>query len=54
MRGCHARSKTLIAAIRQEGFTLDALLWSMLGAIINIYQGFRFLSEHPAERRCFR
>jgi hypothetical protein len=39
---CHTQIKAVIAAVKQEGFSLDAILWSMLGAITNIYQGLRF------------
>jgi hypothetical protein len=39
---CHAQIKTLIEGAKQEGFTVDAILWSMLGAIVNVYGGFGF------------
>jgi len=42
MRACHSQIKILITAVKREGFSLDAILWSMLGAITSIYQGFRF------------
>ena len=40
--GCHAQIKAVIADAQREGFTPDAILWSTLGAITNIYRGLSF------------
>jgi hypothetical protein len=42
VRSCHAQVKGSIAAVRREGFSLDSILWSMLGAITSIYQAMRY------------
>jgi hypothetical protein len=39
---CHAQIKAVIADVRREGFSLDAILWSTLGSITNIYRGLGF------------
>jgi hypothetical protein len=39
---CHAQIKAVISAVKQESFSPDTILWSMLGAITNIYQGLHF------------
>ena len=39
---CLTQIKTVIAAVKDEGFTLDAILWSTLGAITNIMGGMGF------------
>jgi hypothetical protein len=36
---CHGQLKTFVAILKNEGFTLDAILWSTLGAITNILGG---------------
>jgi hypothetical protein len=38
VRSCHAQIESMIGQLKQEGFALDAILWSMLGAILGIYQ----------------
>jgi hypothetical protein len=35
----HAQLKTLVAATRSDDFTLDAILWSTVGAITNVMAG---------------
>jgi hypothetical protein len=38
VRNCHAQIESMIGQLKQEGFALDAILSSMLGAILGIYQ----------------
>jgi hypothetical protein len=38
VRNCHAHIESMIGQLRQEGSALDAILWSVLGAILGIYQ----------------
>jgi hypothetical protein len=38
VRSCHAHIESMIGQLKQEGFALDAILLSMLGAILGIYQ----------------
>jgi hypothetical protein len=33
---CHGQIKAVIADVRQEGFSPDAILWSTLGSLTNI------------------
>jgi hypothetical protein len=40
-RDAHDRLKILISDLKTEGFTLDVILWSMLGAITNILTSLR-------------
>jgi hypothetical protein len=40
--GCRTQIMAVIAAVKQEGFSLDAILWSILGAIISMYEGLHF------------
>ena len=39
---CHARIKNMIDNVQRDGFSQDAILWAMLGAIINLYRSFGF------------
>lgn len=48
---CHSRIKTLISAVRGEGFSLDAILWAVLGAITSIYRGLGF-PRHQIDAAC--
>lgn len=41
-QSCHKQVKNLITVVRQEGFSSDAILWSMLDAITKIYQVMRY------------
>jgi hypothetical protein len=39
---CHAKIKAEIAAVRQDGFTLDAVICSMVGALVSLYHALDF------------
>lgn len=45
MRDCHRQIKSLISTLRGEGFSLDAVLWAMLGVIISMYRAFGFSAD---------
>jgi hypothetical protein len=42
VRKCHAEIESMIEQLKQEGFALDAILRSMLGAILGIYENAPF------------
>jgi hypothetical protein len=42
---CQSQIKAVIAAVKKEGFTLDAMLWSMLGALVNLFQALDFSEQ---------
>jgi hypothetical protein len=52
--GCHAQIKAVIADVQREGFSPDAILWSTLGAITNIYRGLGFLATEIMILLCYR
>jgi hypothetical protein len=41
-RNCHAQVKEVIGRIQQQGFSADAIMWAMIGAITKVFSAFGF------------